>query len=133
MPAPGRKHLDGADVCINLAGRSINCRFNFENRREIYESRIGTTRLLNRVIVSLDRPPRVWMNASTANIYRHAPGWPVDERPMDEATGELGGNELISKRRRAPETWNFSSARGQRLGTGVLRSPHAAHPQDRPA
>ena len=105
---PWVETLEGADVCINLAGRSVNCRFNFENRREIYESRIGTTRLLNRVVVSLDRPPRVWMNASTANIYRHAPGWPVDERPMDEATGELGGNELISKRRRAPETWNFS-------------------------
>lgn len=95
--------LEGADVCINLAGRSVNCRYNDENRRQIYDSRIGTTRLLNQVIATLAEPPRVWLNASTATIYRHAL-----DRPMDEFTGELGGGELISKHRRAPETWNFS-------------------------
>jgi uncharacterized protein (TIGR01777 family) len=100
---PWVETLEGADVCINLAGRSVNCRYNAENRRQIYESRIGTTTLLNRVIAGLDEPPRVWLNASTATIYRHAL-----DRPMDEATGELGGRELISKRRRAPNTWNFS-------------------------
>jgi uncharacterized protein (TIGR01777 family) len=95
--------LDGADVCINLAGRSVNCRYTAKNRAEIYNSRIVTTRLLNRVIANMAEPPRVWLNASTATIYRHA----VD-RPMDEATGELGGHEFISKRRCAPDTWNFS-------------------------
>jgi hypothetical protein len=79
--------LDGADVCINLAGRSVNCRYNAKNRAAIYNSRIGTTRLLNRVIANLAEPPRVWLNASTATIYRHAL-----DRPMDEATGELGGH-----------------------------------------
>jgi len=100
---PWIETLEGADVCINLAGRSVNCRYHPENRWKIYASRIGTTRLLNRVIAGLDEPPRVWLNASTATIYRHAL-----DRPMDEATGELGGHELISKRRRAPETWDFS-------------------------
>jgi|CZKZ01.1.fsa_nt_gi uncharacterized protein (TIGR01777 family) len=100
---PWIETLEGADVCINLAGRSVNCRYHAENRWKIYTSRIGTTRLLNRVIAGLDEPPRVWLNASTATIYRHAL-----DRPMDEATGELGGHELISKRRRAPETWDFS-------------------------
>jgi uncharacterized protein (TIGR01777 family) len=100
---PWVETLEGADVCINLAGRSVNCRYHAENRREIYNSRIGTTRLLNRVIAGLDHPPRVWLNASTATIYRHAL-----DRPMDEATGELGGHELISRKRRAPDTWNFS-------------------------
>jgi len=95
--------LEGADVCINLAGRSVNCRFTPDNCAAIYNSRIGTTRLLNRVIAGLARPPWVWLNASTATIYRHAL-----LRPMDEATGELGGNELVSKRRHAPDTWNFS-------------------------
>jgi len=95
--------LEGADVCINLAGRSVNCRYTADNRAAIYDSRIGTTRLLNRVIAGLAAPPRVWLNASTATIYRH-----VLDRPMDEATGELGGYEAISKRRHAPETWNFS-------------------------
>ncbi len=100
---PWIETLEGADVCINLAGRSVNCRMNATNRRAMYDSRIGTTRLLNEVISRLSEPPRVWLNASTATIYRHS----ID-RPMDEATGELGGNELIGKRQRAPDTWNFS-------------------------
>jgi hypothetical protein len=59
--------------------------------------------LLHRAIAGLNQPPRVWMNASTATIYRHAL-----DRPMDEATGEVGGHELVSRTRRAPETWDFS-------------------------
>jgi len=100
---PWIETLEAADVCINLAGCSVNCRYHEENRRAIYDSRIGTTRLLNQVIATLEQPPRVWLNASTATIYRHA----ID-RPMDEFTGELGGGEMISRHRRAPETWNFS-------------------------
>lgn len=100
---PWTETLDGADVCINLAGRSVNCRYYAANRRAIYDSRIHTTRLLGEVIAGLANPPRVWLNASTATIYRHAL-----DREMDEATGELGGNELISPGQRAPDTWNFS-------------------------
>jgi uncharacterized protein len=90
--------LEGADACINLAGRSVNCRYTAGNRRAMYDSRILSTRLLNRVISNLHRPPRVWLNASTATIYRHAL-----DRPMDEATGELGGGEPG-----APRRWDFS-------------------------
>jgi uncharacterized protein len=100
---PWTEHLQGADVCINLAGRSVNCRYHAENRSAIYDSRIRSTRLLNRVIADLAEPPWLWLNASTATIYRHAL-----DREMDEATGELGGNELISVKKHAPETWNFS-------------------------
>ncbi len=95
---PWIEHLEGADVCINLAGRSVNCRYTANNREAIYNSRISTTRLLNQVIANLGDPPKLWINASTATIYRHAL-----DRPMDEIQGELGGNELG-----APETWNFS-------------------------
>jgi hypothetical protein len=91
-------YLEGADVCINLAGRSVNCRYTPANRIEIYNSRIVSTQLLGNVIASLRHPPRVWLNASTATIYRHAL-----DRPMDEKTGEFGGNEPG-----APDTWNFS-------------------------
>lgn len=90
--------LEGCDVCINLTGRSVNCRYGEANRREIYDSRIVSTRLLNRVIASLAEPPRLWLNASTATIYRHSL-----DRANDEATGELGGGEPG-----APDTWNFS-------------------------
>jgi hypothetical protein len=100
---PWTEYLEGADVCINLAGRSVNCRYDATHRQEIHDSRIRTTGLLGYVIAGLSDPPRVWLNASTATIYRHAL-----DREMDEATGELGGNEFISKRRRAPATWNFS-------------------------
>jgi len=100
---PWVETLEGADVCIHLSGRSVNCRYTARNRRELYESRIGTTRLLHRAFATLANPPRLWMNASTATIYRHAL-----DREMDEATGELGGNEWISRRRRAPEKWNWT-------------------------
>ena len=90
--------LDGADLCINLTGRSVNCRYHAANRKAIYDSRILSTQLLNRVIAKLADPPRLWMNASTATIYRHS-----YDRLNDEATGELGGNEPG-----APDTWNFS-------------------------
>lgn len=98
MPGDWISDLEGSDVCINLAGRSVNCRYTAENRRLIYDSRIRSTLLLNEVITSLQHPPRLWLNASTATIYRHAL-----DRAMDEANGELGGNEPG-----APETWNFS-------------------------
>jgi hypothetical protein len=104
---PWTEHLEGADVCINLAGRSVNCRYTRANREEIYRSRIETTQLLGDVIAGLAEPPKVWLNASTATIYRHALDQPPD-RPMDEFTGELGGNEMLNARRRVPETWNFA-------------------------
>jgi len=97
------EHLEHADVCINLAGQSVNCRYTPANREAIYRSRIHTTRLLGSVIASLSDPPKLWLNASTATIYRHAL-----DRAMDEFTGEIGGHEAISARRRAPDTWNFS-------------------------
>jgi uncharacterized protein (TIGR01777 family) len=95
---PWTAALEQSDICINLTGRSVDCRYHAENRRQMYDSRIVSTRLLNDVIAALKHPPRLWLNASTATIYRHA-----FDRPMDEMTGELGGNEPG-----APDTWNFS-------------------------
>src|SRR5271166_6570381 len=107
QPGPWTEYLEGADVCINLAGRSVNCRYDAAHREAIYDSRIGTTKLLGQVIAGLANPPRVWLNASTATIYRHALDLPRD-RAMDEFTGELGGGELLTPTRQVPETWNFS-------------------------
>src|SRR5258705_12412054 len=70
----GRTHgdwiadLEQSDVCINLTGRSVNCRYTAANRRAIRESRVRSTLLLNDVISSLSQPPRLWLNASTATI-----------------------------------------------------------------
>src|ERR1700682_2284508 len=56
--------LDGADVVINLAGRSVNCRYNTENRRLIKESRVKSTQIVGDAIARASRPPRVWLQAS---------------------------------------------------------------------
>ena len=100
---PWVETLEGADVCIHLSGKSVNCRYTAKNCKELYDSRIGPTRLLNAVISGMADPPRLWMNASTATIYRHAL-----DRDMDEATGEIGGGEMISAHRRAPAKWNWT-------------------------
>ncbi len=105
---PWIQTLEGADVCIHLSGRSVDCRYTARNRRELYDSRIGTTRLLHRAFATLANPPRLWMNASTATIYRHALHGTESDRDMDEATGQIGGNEPISARRRAPAKWNWT-------------------------
>lgn len=77
--------LDGAEVLVNLAGKSVNCRYTKSNRARILRSRVDTTRELAAAVQACETPPPLWVNASTATIYRHA-----EDRPMTEATGELG-------------------------------------------
>jgi hypothetical protein len=92
------REIDGADVVINLAGRSVDCRYSDANRREILESRVESTRAVGRAIACSSCSPALWINASTATIYRHA-----TDRAMDEATGEIGGGEVDAR-----PTWKFS-------------------------
>lgn len=77
--------VDGAEVAVNFAGRSVNCRYTNQNRREILDSRLSTTRALREAIERAERPPRVWLNASTATIYRQSM-----DHPNTEAEGEIG-------------------------------------------
>jgi uncharacterized protein (TIGR01777 family) len=90
--------LDGADAVVNLAGRSVNCRYDAANRRAIRDSRVDSTRAVGAAIARAARPPRVWLQAATATIYAHR-----HDAPNDEATGIVGGDEPG-----APETWRFS-------------------------
>lgn len=83
--------LEGADLLINLAGKSVNCRYTAANRAEILRSRVETTRELNVAVRQCTRPPALWLNSSTATIYRHA-----DDRPMTESSGELGTGFSVS-------------------------------------
>jgi uncharacterized protein (TIGR01777 family) len=94
---PWGTEVDGADVIINLAGRSVNCRYTPGNRRLIKESRIQSTRVVGEAIARAQRPPKVWLQASTATIYAHTFGAAHDEG------GEIGGKETG-----VPETWRFS-------------------------
>ena len=95
---PWTRELDGADIVVNLAGRSVNCRYTAENRRLIKDSRVHSTRVVGEAIAAAARPPRVWLQMSTATIYAHR-----YDAPNDEATGVIGGAEPG-----APETWRFS-------------------------
>lgn len=81
---PWAAELGGADAVINLAGRSVDCRYHARNRRLIWDSRMNSTCVLGEAIAGCARPPRVWLNSSTATIYRHSL-----DRAMDE-TGEIG-------------------------------------------
>jgi len=78
------EQLEGAQAVVNLAGRSVNCRYTEANRLAILDSRVEPTRVLGEAIGQCARPPRVWLNSSTATIYKHS-----FDRAMDQATGEI--------------------------------------------
>ena len=90
--------IDGADVVINLAGRSVNCRYTRANLREMIDSRVLSTRVVGRAIERAGMPPRAWLQMSTATIYAHR-----FDAPNDEATGIIGGEEAD-----VPDYWRFS-------------------------
>ena len=77
--------LDSADAVINLSGKSVDCRYSEHNKREILASRIETTKAIGEAIQRCSHPPKVWINSSTATIYRHA-----EDRAMTETDGEIG-------------------------------------------
>ena len=77
--------LEGAEAVINLSGRSVNCRYTAENRRQILDSRVDSTRVIGQAIAACKVPPKSWLNASTASWYRHA-----EDRPQNDWLGEPG-------------------------------------------
>jgi uncharacterized protein len=90
--------FEAADAIINLAGQSVNCRYTKENRKVITDSRVNSTRVVGEAVACAKRPPRVWLQASTATIYAHR-----FDAANDEFTGIIGGAEPD-----APDTWRFS-------------------------
>lgn len=76
--------IEGCDMVINLAGKSVNCRYNEKNKKEVLTSRLDATRVIGEAIRKVTVPPKLWINASSATIYRHA-----TDRPQDEETGEI--------------------------------------------
>ena len=81
------KELENADVVINLAGKSVDCRYTEKNKAEILASRIDSTKILNEAILQCKNPPKHFINSSTATIYRHS-----EDKEMDEYTGEIGND-----------------------------------------
>ncbi|MEL6543884.1 MAG: TIGR01777 family oxidoreductase [Myxococcota bacterium] len=91
------RHLDDADVVVNLAGRSVNCRYTRDNLSQMLSSRVDSARIVGEAIARCERPPALWLQMSTATIYAHAYGDAHDE------DGELGGSEP-----EIPPYWRFS-------------------------
>src|SRR5262245_53283405 len=87
-PGPWTAEIDGADAVINLAGRSVNCRYTGDNLLAMLASRVDSTRAVGGAIAGAARPPRVWLQASTATIYAHS-----FEAANDDVTGLVGGHE----------------------------------------
>ncbi len=94
------RELDGADVVINLAGRTVNCRYTEENLRQMMDSRVLSTRVVGEAIAAAKKPPPLWLQMSTATIYAHR-----FDAANDEKTGILGGDE-----RDVPAYWARSVA-----------------------
>jgi uncharacterized protein len=90
--------VDGCDAVINLAGRSVSCRYTAANLREMMDSRVDSARVVGAAIARASRPPRVWLQMSTATIYAHR-----FDAPNDEASGIIGGREPD-----VPGYWAFS-------------------------
>ncbi|MET7358857.1 TIGR01777 family oxidoreductase [Streptomyces sp. NPDC005562] len=95
---PWAEELDGSDVVINLAGRSVSCRYTEENLRAMMDSRVDSARVVGEAIAAARKPPRVWLQMSTATIYAHR-----FDAPNDEATGAIGGDEPG-----LPGYWSYS-------------------------
>jgi uncharacterized protein len=110
--------LEGVELLVNLAGRSVDCRYNEKNRREIFESRINSVNVLGEAILKLDSPPRCWVQSSSATIYRHA-----EDRPQDEISGELGEGFSVDVCRaweHSFQSFNLPSTRKITLRTGIV-------------
>lgn len=79
--------IENAEAVINLAGKSVNCRYNENNKRIINESRVFATQSIGKAIQQAKQPPKVWLNGGSATIYRHS-----EDKQMTEKDGELGDN-----------------------------------------
>ncbi|GAB3747612.1 TIGR01777 family oxidoreductase [Microlunatus parietis] len=90
--------VDGADAVINLAGRSVGCRYTEDNLRDMMNSRVDSARVIGQAIAEAERPPAVWLQMSTATIYAHR-----FDAANDERTGIIGGTEPD-----VPDYWAFS-------------------------
>lgn len=101
--------LENADLLINLAGKSVNCRYNERNKKKIFDSRTNATALLGLAVSTLANPPKLWINAASATIYRHA-----EDRPMDEFTGEMENDFSVQVCKRWEQAFNEITLPGTR-------------------
>ncbi|MEV7342937.1 TIGR01777 family oxidoreductase [Streptomyces sp. NPDC093544] len=97
-PGPWTEVVDGSDIVVNLAGRSVSCRYTPANLRAMMDSRVRSTQVVGEAIAAATHPPHLWLQMSTATVYAHR-----FDAPNDEATGVLGGTEPG-----VPDYWAYS-------------------------
>ncbi|WP_340372769.1 TIGR01777 family oxidoreductase [Peribacillus sp. FSL E2-0218] len=123
-----REAIDNSEMLINLAGKTVNCRYNEKNRKEILESRTDTTEVLGLAVEQCGNPPSLWINSSTATIYRHA-----EDKPMTEGNGEIGSGFSVDVakawersffRFQLPETRQIALRIAIVLGNGGVMTPY---------
>lgn len=107
-PQAVARAVEGSDVLLNFAGKSVNCRYTDRNRDEILRSRVLTTRTLRDAVTAVDSPPRVWLNSSTATIYAHSM-----DRPQTEGDGRIGEGFSVN----VAEDWERELFAGETPGT----------------
>jgi hypothetical protein len=122
------KEVDGTDIIINLAGKTVNSRYTPKNKREIRESRINATKVIGEAIRKSSSPPKLWINASSATIYRNA-----EDRPQDDYTTEFEDDFSVQVCLAWEKTFNEQITPGTRkvalrlaitLGTGGVLIPY---------
>jgi uncharacterized protein len=120
--------LDGADLLINLAGKSVNCRYTEKNKQEIFDSRTHASNVLGLAVRQAIRPPKLWINAASATIYRNAA-----DGPQDEERGEIGNGfsvevcklwEKTFFEQRTPFTRKVALRMAIALGKGGVMVPY---------
>ena len=127
--------IDGADAVVNLAGRDVNCRYSTKNLRDMLDSRVDSTRVVGQAISAAAKPPRVWLQASTATIYSHH-----TDQPHDDVTGVLGGDEpdlprvwkasidIAKAWERALDEADTPDTRRVAMRTAIVMSPDSGSP-----
>jgi uncharacterized protein (TIGR01777 family) len=110
---PWMAELDGAEVVINLAGRSVDCRYHERNLAVMMRSRVDSTRVVGQAIAAAKNPPRVWLQAATATIYAHR-----FDASNDEASGIIGGSEPD-----VPQLWGRSVDIGRAWESEINAAP----------
>ena len=120
--------FENSDLIINLSGKSVNCRYNEKNKKDIFNSRVTATKIISEAIHKCLKPPQLWINASSATIYRHA-----EDRPQDEYTGEFQNDfsvkvcklwEKTFYEQQTPATRKIALRMAITLGSGGVLIPY---------
>ncbi|MGE5106055.1 MAG: TIGR01777 family oxidoreductase [Sphingobacteriales bacterium] len=122
------KDFEESDIIINLTGKTVNCCYNEKNKQEIFDSRTNATKVIGEAISNCIAPPKLWINASSATIYRHA-----EDKPQDENTGEFHNDfsvqvcqlwEKTFYQQRTPFTRKVALRMAITLGAGGVMIPY---------